>query len=66
MSKKKAKQKVDWRIICTSLVCITALMMFALSLGFNGQLLNVVLVVIALVAGITIPTNIIEILKGGK
>ena len=53
---KKTKQKIDWRIVVTGLVCITALEMLALSMGINGTLLKTVLVVIALVIGITIPT----------
>ena len=65
MMKKKAK--MDWRIVCTGLVCLTLLEIYALSQGFNGTLLSLVLIVIAGVIGITIPRDVIlNMLKGGK
>ncbi len=61
------KKKVDKVVLCVGIVCITALEICALLLGYNGTLLKGVLVVIALAIGITIPTNIVKILlKGGK
>ena len=56
----KSKKKVDWKVLCTGLVCITALEAFALSLGFNGTMLKTVLVIIALAIGISIPTPTIK------
>ena len=53
MSKKK--RKVDWRIVVTGIVCITALEIYALSQGINGTLLKTVLVAIALAIGVTLP-----------
>lgn len=50
------KDKIDWRIVATGLVCITALEITALLLGFNGTLLKGVMVAIALAIGVTIPT----------
>jgi len=50
------KQKIDWRIICTGLVCITGLEIFAILQGINGTLLKMVLVAIAMAIGVTIPT----------
>ena len=52
----KIKEKINWKIICTGLVCLTSLEVYALSQGFNGTLLKVVLGLIALGIGITIPT----------
>ena len=49
------KQKVDWRIICTGLVCLTILEGYALALGYNGTLLKGVLIIMALVMGLTLP-----------
>ena len=49
-------KNVDKHIVITGLICITILELIALSLGFNGYLLRVVLVVIAAAIGITIPT----------
>ena len=51
----KTKEKVDWRIVVVALGCITALELYALSQGFNGTLLSMVLVIIAGVAGWSLP-----------
>lgn len=53
-----AKKKIDWRIVCVGLVCITALEIYAISQGFNGTLLKIVLIIIAGVIGLTIPNPI--------
>ncbi len=49
--------KLDWKIICFGLGCITALEALALLLGYNGTILKTVLIVIALAIGITIPSD---------
>ena len=51
-------KKVDWRVVCIGLVCITALEIYALSQGINGTLLKLVLILIAGVIGVTIPNPI--------
>ena len=51
----KIKEKIDWRIVCTGLVCITSLEVIALSMGFNGTLLKSVLIALSIAIGITIP-----------
>ena len=53
---KKNKQKIDWRIVCTGLFCITLLEVYALSQGINGTLLKIVLMIMAVAIGVTIPT----------
>ena len=50
------KKKVDWKIVCTGLVCLSGLEIYALSQGINGTIYSIVLVIIAGVLGITIPT----------
>ena len=52
-----AKKKIDWKIVCTGLICLTAIEIYALSVGFNGTLLKIVLIAIAGVIGITIPLD---------
>ncbi len=49
------KNEIDWKIIVTALVCITALEIYALSQGFNGTILKTVLVVLAGIAGWSLP-----------
>ena len=48
-------KKVDKSVIICGLICLTALELTALALGFNGTLLKAVMVVIALAIGIVIP-----------
>lgn len=50
-------KKIDWRVVCVGLVCLTALEIYALSMGINGTLLKIVLMVIAGVIGVTIPLD---------
>ena len=47
--------KIDWKIVCVGLVCITTLEIIALLQGFNGTMLKTVLVALALAIGIIIP-----------
>ncbi len=58
------KKKIDWRIVCTGLVCITAAEIVALLLGYNGTMLKLFLVIIALAIGVVIPVP--NVMKGGK
>ena len=60
------KKQMDWRIVCTGLVCIAGLECFALSQGLNGTLLKTVLIIIALAIGVTIPNPFDTQVKGGK
>ena len=52
MDKKKG---IDWKVICTGLVCLTGLECFALTKGIDGKLLSTVIAIISLAIGITIP-----------
>ena len=46
---------IDYKIVVTALVCITALEAYALFLGFDGAILTLVLAIIAGIAGWTAP-----------
>ena len=50
----KKKSKIDWRVLCTGLICLTILECFAMSQGMNGWLLRLIVIVIAGTIGITI------------
>lgn len=52
---------IDYRVIITSLLVIGGLTAYALSLGYNGTLLTVVVAAVAGIAGWTLPQ-----LKVGK
>ena len=51
------KTKVDWRIVCTGIIALTALEITALLLGYNGAILSIVIAVIGLAIGVTIPLD---------
>ena len=51
------KKKIDWRIVCTGIIALTALEVVALLMGYNGTLLKIVMAVIGLVIGVTIPLD---------
>ena len=52
------KKKVDWRIVCVGLVCLTAAEITALILGYNGTMLKLFLVIVAGGIGFITPSNI--------
>ena len=54
----KEKPKVDWRVLCIGLLCITGLGIYALSQGINGVLFTAVIGIIAGVLGYTLPGQI--------
>lgn len=49
------KKKADWRIVITAIVALMILEIYALSQGINGTMLSAVLVVIAGLAGWSLP-----------
>ncbi len=51
------KKKIDWRIVCTGILALTILEVYALSQGINGVLLSGIIMIIGLAIGITIPLD---------
>ena len=49
------KHKIHHGVIITGLLCITALSLFALSLGYDGLLLTIVVGLIATAIGVVLP-----------
>jgi len=49
------KKKVDWRVLCIGLICLTGLEIYALSRGVNGVMLGAVIAIIAGVVGWNAP-----------
>ncbi len=45
----------DWKIVCTGLVCLTAAEITALLLGYNGTMLKIFLIIVAIAIGVVIP-----------
>ena len=57
MTKKKIK-KINWKVGCTGLICLTAMEIYALSQGIDGVILSTVIAIIALAIGVSIPNPI--------
>ena len=51
------KEKIDWRIVCTGIVCIAALEAYAISQGINGAILMLVIAAIGVAIGVIIPLD---------
>lgn len=49
------KEKIDWKIIVTGILCITVIELYALSIGINGVFLTMIIGLIAAAIGVTIP-----------
>ena len=50
------KQKIDWRIVCLGIGCLTAIEIYALNQDINGIMLSAVIAIIAGTIGYTIPS----------
>ena len=51
MNKKK---QIDWRIVCTGIIALAGLEIYALSQGVNGWILATVIGIIGVAIGVTI------------
>ncbi len=51
MTKKKS---VNWKVVCTGLICITGLGAYAISQGINGTVFTIVVAIIAGAIGISV------------
>ena len=49
------KKTIDWRVLSVAIVSLVALEAFAISQGFNGTNLKIVIGIVAGLAGWTIP-----------
>lgn len=54
------KKKVDWRIVCIGMICLTSYGIYAASQGINGTVMAVIIGVLALAMGVAIDKNIIK------
>lgn len=49
--------------VITGIICLTVLELFAMYMGINGGMLRIVVIIIAIAIGVTIPTP--KFMKGG-
>lgn len=53
-------KKIDWRIVVTAIVALVALECYALSQGFNGTMMKVIVAIVAGLAGWVIPSPTVK------
>jgi hypothetical protein len=52
---KKTQNKVDWKVICTGLVCLTVAELYALNQGINGTIFTLYVAILAGAIGVFVP-----------
>ena len=53
--KNKIKEKIDWRISCVAILCLSVLEIFAMQNGINGTMRTIIFTLIALIVGVQMP-----------
>ncbi len=48
------KKQIDWRIVCTGIITLMILEIYALYQGINGTLFSIVIAIIGLAIGVVI------------
>ncbi len=48
------KKQIDWKIVCTGIVCLTGAELYALSQGINGVIFTIFVAIIAAAIGISV------------
>lgn len=48
---------IDWKIVVSGIICLTVLEIVALMNGINGTLFSLVVVIIGVAIGVTIPSD---------
>ena len=51
------KKEIDWRIVIAGIAALTTLEIYALFQGINGTLFSLVIAIIGLAIGVTIPLD---------
>jgi len=52
---KIKKKKVDWKVACTAIVCLSLLEIVAIQNGINGTMRSIIFALIALIVGVQMP-----------
>ncbi len=50
------KRKIDWKIVCMGILCLSIVEIYAMTLGLNGTLRAAYFAIVAGVIGLTIPS----------
>ena len=49
------ENKIDWKVSCVAIVCLTILQICAMYYGINGTMRTIIFSLIALIVGIQMP-----------
>ena len=49
------KTRIDWKVACVAIVCLSVLEIFAMRNGINGTMRTIIFSLIALIVGIQLP-----------
>ena len=49
------KNKIDWKVSCVAILCLTAIEIVALFNGINGTMRTIIFSLIALIVGVQLP-----------
>lgn len=49
------KQKIDWKVACVAIICLSVLEIVAIQNGINGTMRTIIFSLIALIVGIQMP-----------
>jgi len=52
---KKQNPKVDWKVACTAIVCLSILEIIAIGHNINGTMRTIIFSLIALIVGVQLP-----------
>lgn len=49
------KEKIEWRVACVAILCLSVLEIAAMNYGINGTMRTIIFSMIALIVGIQLP-----------
>ena len=52
------ESKIDWKVVCVGLICITTYGIYAASQGIDGKVMTAIIAIIALAIGVILPNPI--------
>ncbi len=52
------KDKIDWRIVIAGILALTVIECVAMANGFNGTVRSIIIAIIAIAIGVTIPNPV--------
>lgn len=54
------KESIDWRILITAIIVLGIIEVVAMNFGINGGVRTLIVGIIALIAGVSVPSKLIK------